>query len=173
MQQVLELLELEIPHLRRYARFLVRDIDLADDLVQECLLRAVANAERWRPGTNLRAWLFVILKNAFISERRQAARRSATMISVSAEDRVEASVPAGQESYMELIEVHTAYRELSAEHREVLMLVAAEGLSYEEAAEILEVPVGTIRSRLSRARTALRQQLETARGATAGEVESG
>lgn len=173
MQQILELLELEIPHLRRYARFLIRDNDLADDLVQECLLRAVANADRWRPGTNLRAWLFVILKNAFISERRQATRRSATMIEMSSEDRVEASVPAGQESYMELVEVRSAYRKLSDEHREVLMLVAAEGLSYEEASDILEVPVGTIRSRLSRARSALRQRLETARGATAGEVESG
>ena len=170
MPQLFDSIEREIPHLRRYARFLSRDRDEADDLVQECLVRAVANAARWTPGTNLRAWLFVILKNAFISERRRASRRGAGV--GSSEDYPEPSMKAGQESYVALMEVRQAFLKLSLEHREVLHLVAIEGLTYEEAAEILEVPVGTIRSRLSRARLNLRGFLDASPQAAAEEVES-
>jgi RNA polymerase sigma-70 factor (ECF subfamily) len=169
MQQVFELLEQEIPHLRRYARYLAGDRDQADDLVQDCLVRAVANADRWTPGTNLRAWLFVILKNLFISERRRAARRDPPPGYRG--EPPEPAVPAGQESYVALMEVRNAYLQLSGEHQEVLLLVAMEGFSYEEAASTLMVPVGTIRSRLSRARLALRGLLEETPLTDRAEVE--
>lgn len=155
--EVLDRLEGEIPHLRRWARHLTRDPDLADDMVQECLLRAVSRASQWRPGSSVRAWLFAILKNAFISDRRQASRRSNV---VSLENYREPSVKGGQESHMALIEVRRAFGRLSGEHCEVLFLVAIEGMPYEDAAAALGIPVGTVRSRLSRARLALKREIE-------------
>jgi RNA polymerase sigma-70 factor (ECF subfamily) len=154
----LELIELEIPRLRRYARYLARDADRADDLVQECLTRAIAKVDSWTPGTNLRAWLFVILRNCHINEVRRGQRTS--LIGEASSDYEVVPTPASQESHINLLEVRDAYLNLSEEHREVLLLVAIEGLQYEEAAAILEVPVGTIRSRLSRARQALRDALD-------------
>lgn len=156
---VLDLLEAEIPHLRRWARHLTRDPDLADDMVQECLLRAVSHASQWSPGSSVRAWLFAILKNTFISNRRQARRRS---IVVSLDNYREPSVNGGQESHMALVEVQSAFKRLSEEHREVLFMVAMEGMPYEDAATALGVPIGTIRSRLSRARLALKREIEGA-----------
>jgi RNA polymerase sigma-70 factor (ECF subfamily) len=166
MDDVLQHIEQEIPRLRRYARYLRREPDHADDLVQECLARAIAKIETWQPGTNLRAWLFVILRNCHINEIRREQRV------VSLEDETPASepalsVPGSQETRVALAEVRRAYLSLSEEHREVLLLVAIEGLQYEEAAEILEVPLGTVRSRLSRARQALRQALDAGLGVTA------
>jgi RNA polymerase sigma-70 factor (ECF subfamily) len=166
MDDVLRHIEQEIPRLRRYARYLRREPDHADDLVQECLSRAIAKIETWQPGTNLRAWLFVILRNCHINEIRREQRV------VSLEDETPASepaltVPGSQETRVALAEVRRAYLSLSEEHREVLLLVAIEGLQYEEAAEILEVPLGTVRSRLSRARQALRQALDAGLGVTA------
>ncbi len=163
MDDVLQHIEQEIPRLRRYARYLRREPDHADDLVQECLSRAIAKIDTWQPGTNLRAWLFVILRNCHINEIRREQRV------VSLEDESPASepalsVPGSQETRVALAEVHRAYLSLSEEHREVLLLVAIEGLQYEEAAEILEVPLGTVRSRLSRARQALRQALDAGLG---------
>ncbi|MGH6944289.1 MAG: sigma-70 family RNA polymerase sigma factor [Geminicoccaceae bacterium] len=157
MSQLLVLIEAEIPHLRRYARYLTRDVDRADDLVQECLVRAVAKRRSWQPGTNLRAWLFVILRNAYISELRQDRREPRA--SEVAEDDPGFSVAGRQEAQLALLDVQRAFERLSGEHRETLLLVAVEGLSYEEAAVIVEVPVGTVRSRLSRARAALREML--------------
>jgi RNA polymerase sigma-70 factor (ECF subfamily) len=152
----LKLIEAEIPRLRRYARYLDRDVDRADDLVQECLARAIARLETWTPGTNLRAWLFVILRNCYINEMRRG-RRVAVSDTGGEYDLV--PTPANQEAHISLLEVRDAYANLSQEHREVLLLVAIEGLQYEEAAAILKVAVGTIRSRLSRARQALRDAL--------------
>ena len=154
---VLDLLEAEIPHLRRWARHLARDPDLADDMVQECLLRAVTHAGQWCPGSSVRAWLFAILKNAFISDRRQAWRR---INLVTLDSYREPSVPGDQESHMDLVEVRRAFERLSQEHREVLFMVAMEGMAYDDAASALEVPVGTVRSRLSRARAALKREVE-------------
>lgn len=164
-QRIVEI-EAEIPRLRRYARYLTRDADQADDLVQEALMRSIAKIHTWQPGTNLRAWLFVILRNAYISEVRRANR--APTDSAVAEDHPGLAVSGGHESRMALVELRQAFDKLSVEHREVLHLVAVEGLKYEEAAEILEIPVGTVRSRLSRARTALRVRLE---GEVVGEEE--
>jgi RNA polymerase sigma-70 factor, ECF subfamily len=156
--QTLELIEAEISRLRRYARYLARDVDRADDLVQECLMRAIAKIDSWTPGTNLRAWLFVILRNCHINELRRGQR--VNLVGETNSDYDLVPTPASQEAHMSLLEVRDAYLNLSEEHREVLLLVAIEGLQYEEAAEILEIPVGTVRSRLSRARQALRDALE-------------
>jgi len=168
MTKILELVEAEIPRLRRFARYLTRDIDQADDLVQECLTRAVAKIDSWKPGTNLRAWLFVILRNCHVNELRRGQRMRAMGEPTSDYDVV--PTPASQEAHISLLEVRNAYLNLSEEHREVLLLVAIEGLRYEEAAAILDVAVGTVRSRLSRARQALRDVLEggptTSAGAT-------
>ena len=158
MPRTLDLIEAEIPRLRRYARYLARDADRADDLVQECLMRAIARVDSWAPGTNLRAWLFVILRNCHINEVRRGQRIS--LVGETTTDYEVVPTPASQEAHVSLLEVRDAYLNLSEEHREVLLLVAIEGLQYEEAAAILEIPVGTIRSRLSRARQALRDALE-------------
>lgn len=158
MPRTVDLIEGEIPRLRRYARYLARDADRADDLVQECLTRAIAKVESWTPGTNLRAWLFVILRNCHINEVRRGQRTS--LIGELSSDYEVVPTPASQEAHMSLLEVRDAYLNLSEEHREVLLLVAIEGLQYEEAAAILAIPVGTVRSRLSRARQALRDALD-------------
>jgi RNA polymerase sigma-70 factor (ECF subfamily) len=158
VSKVFDLIEAEIPRLRRFARYLVRDRDRADDLVQECLTRAIAKIDSWTPGTNLRAWLFVILRNCHINEVRRGQRLSS--LGEMSSDYELMPTPASQEAHMSLLEVRDAYLKLSEEHREVLLLVAIEGLQYEEAAEILAVPIGTIRSRLSRARQSLRDTLD-------------
>jgi RNA polymerase sigma-70 factor (ECF subfamily) len=166
MRETLQLIEAEIPRLRRYARYLRREPDHADDLVQECLARAIAKIHTWRPGTNLRAWLFVILRNCHINEIRRE-RRTDPLDDVPT-DEPTLTTPGNQETSVALSEVRQAYLGLSEEHREVLLLVALEGLQYEEAASILEVPLGTVRSRLSRARQALRQALESGHGVLTG-----
>jgi RNA polymerase sigma-70 factor, ECF subfamily len=163
MDNVLQEIEQEIPRLRRYARYLRREPDHADDLVQECLSRAIAKIDTWQPGTNLRAWLFVILRNCHINEIRREQR----IVSIDDESPTSGptlTVPGSQETRVALAEVRNAYLSLSEEHREVLLLVAIEGLQYEEASAILDVPLGTVRSRLSRARQALRQALEAGHG---------
>lgn len=158
----LDQLETEIPRLRRFARYLTRDRDYADDLVQETLYKAVKNIGSWQPGTNLRAWLLVILKNTFRNDLRRNKREvpASDMI----EGSLEVAVPGAQDARMALLEVQEAFLHLSEEHREVLLLVAVEGLHYEEAAVVLDVAVGTVRSRLSRARAALREIVETRNG---------
>jgi RNA polymerase sigma-70 factor (ECF subfamily) len=154
MDDLYPLIEAEIPRLRRYARSLSRNTDDADDLVQECLLKAVRNLQQWERGTNLRSWLFVILRNGFINDRRRAGRSP-----IASETEVDYSRHGGlgnQEARQELLEVQNAFMKLSGEHREILALVAIEGFEYEEAAVILDIPIGTVRSRLSRARIALK-----------------
>jgi RNA polymerase sigma-70 factor (ECF subfamily) len=169
MRETLHQIEAEIPRLRRYARYLRREPDHADDLVQECLARAIAKLHTWQPGTNLRAWLFVILRNCHINEVRREQRIDS--LDDAPADEPSLTTPGNQETSVALAEVRKAYLSLSEEHREVLLLVAIEGLQYEEAAAILEVPLGTVRSRLSRARQALRQALESGHGAITGPIE--
>src|SRR5258705_9860187 len=148
----------EIPRLRRFARYMARDADYADDLVQECLTRAIANIESWQPGTNLRAWLFVILKNVFRNDKRRSQH------DIAYRNRLEKDMPtfapAGQHHHVVLSEVQRAFLQLTEDHREVLMLIAVEGLRYEEAASVLDISVGTVKSRLSRARAALRELVD-------------
>lgn len=152
-----DLLEAQIPRLRRYARALTRDAHRADDLVQDTLVRALAKQDLWEPGTNLRAWLFTLMHNHYVNDLRRD-KRSAGAVAI---EEVSASLIAIADptASRQLHELERALGQLPAEQREVILLVGLEGLSYEDAAAILAVPIGTVRSRLSRGREALRRQL--------------
>src|SRR5579864_2141034 len=140
------LLQNEIPRLRRYARALTRDATRADDLVQSCLVRALAKSHLWQPGTDLRAWLFTVLHNQHVNEVRRALREGT---SVPVEDALPLlTTPASQDASLQLRDLDRAMARLAEEQRQVLLLVGLEGMQYEEAAMVLQVPVGTIRSRL-------------------------
>jgi RNA polymerase sigma-70 factor, ECF subfamily len=141
----------EAPALRRYARVLVKDPDRADDLAQDCLERALRKRHLWHRTGSLRAWLFSMLHNLHINVGITRARRPKT---VPIDDMILAQPPQ-QIPLVELREVARALDALPAAQREVLLLVAVYGVSYEEAAATLGVPVGTVRSRLSRARVGL------------------
>lgn len=158
MSEFSDLLEPQIPRLRRYARALTRDADRADDLVQDTLLRALAKQDRWEPGTNLRAWLFTLMHNQYVNDVRRG-HRDAGAIDI---DDVSAALVATTDptASRQLYELERALGQLPTEQREVILLVGLEGLSYEDAAAILALPVGTVRSRLSRGREALRRRLE-------------
>jgi RNA polymerase sigma-70 factor (ECF subfamily) len=147
-----------IPHLRAFARGLCGRPDLADDLVQETLLKAWAAQERFEPGTSMRAWTFVILRNAYLTDMRRNRFRAEYDETVA--ERVLVA-PAGQESPLHLSDMHRALLTLPPERREALLLVGAGGFSYEEAAQICQCAVGTIKSRVGRARAALAQMIDT------------
>ena len=151
-------LEWEIPMLRRYARSLCRNADNADDLVQECLVRAIAKIETWKPGTNLKAWLIVILRNLFLNECRRAKRQRISLDELAVSDTPRS--PARQEANLKIAEVENALMSLSADHREVLTLVVIQGMTYEQTAHILDVTMGTIKSRLWRARSRMIELLD-------------
>jgi RNA polymerase sigma-70 factor, ECF subfamily len=140
--------------LRRYARSLTRDESQADDLVQETLVRAYERHGTYRAGGSLRAWLLSILHNAFVDERRRQRAESQRIERVSAI--TSTTVPADQENRVRLQQIQEAFLSLPHEQRSVLHLVAIEGLSYQEAATALDIPLGTLMSRLGRARAALR-----------------
>jgi RNA polymerase sigma-70 factor (ECF subfamily) len=146
-------IELEIPMLRRYARFLSRNVDQADDLVQECLARAIARIDSWEPGTNLQAWLIVILRNIFLNECRRVKRERVSLEGLRSVETTH--IPAQQDASLMLADLEAAFMSLSTDHREVLTLVVIQGMTYERTAQILGVTMGTIKSRLSRARTRL------------------
>jgi RNA polymerase sigma-70 factor (ECF subfamily) len=148
-------IEAEIPRLRRYARALTRDLIAADDLVQECLTRALSKLHLWQQGTDLRAWLFTILHNQYINHVRRTAREG-TAIGLSEREPLLARAPQ-QGSRLELRDLERAIAKLPRTQRSVILLVGLEGMSYGEVATALGVPVGTIRSRLSRGREALRR----------------
>lgn len=150
------LLEAEIPALRRYARALLRDPVQADDLVQDCLERAVAKRGTWRRPGNLRAWLFTIMHNLHANQMRGLARQPA---SLSLDQAPEPSASARQVESVAASEALAAFAQLSEDQREVLLLVAVEQLRYREVAEVLDLPLGTVMSRLGRAREILRQAL--------------
>jgi RNA polymerase sigma-70 factor (ECF subfamily) len=145
-----------IPRLRRYARALSGDRYSADDLVQDTLERAWNKYHLWRPGSDLRAWLFAIMHNVFVNQMR--SRR--LELEQPMEDPPAPQVRATQADAIELADLERALNRLSAEHREVLLLVAVEQMKYEEVASTLDIPVGTVMSRLSRARERLRQLIE-------------
>lgn len=149
----------EIPSLRRYARFLARDPDLADDLVQEALTRAVGAADSFRLGTNIRAWLFTILKNVVRNSVRRG--RHSPIQSGDLVDTTVRSDPADQpDAHLELTSLTDAIDTLPPSFKQVLLLCGVEGFLYEEAANVLDVPVGTVRSRLFRARNLLMKRIE-------------
>jgi RNA polymerase sigma-70 factor (ECF subfamily) len=148
------LVEHEIPRLRRYARALTRDSNRADDLVQDTLVRGLAKAHLWQPGTDIRAWLFTIMHNQHVNNVRRVQREGATVdVDQVASTLVATADPTASR---QLSELDRALGHLSKGQREVVLLVGLEGMSYDEAAKILRVPIGTIRSRLGRAREALR-----------------
>lgn len=141
-----------IAGLRRYALLLIGDPAEADDLVQECLVRACAQTRPWRRINDPRAYLFTILHNAHVSRRRRMPTREVPL-----DEATRAGTPAPQPGRMALRDMARALARLPEEQREVVLLVGLEGMSYREAAAVLDVPVGTIMSRLSRGREALRR----------------
>jgi RNA polymerase sigma-70 factor, ECF subfamily len=141
-----------VPSLRAFAISLSGNVDRADDLVQETLLRAIANIESFQPGTNMSAWMFTILRNLFRSEYRKR-RREVEDTDGSYADSLKSHPEQG--SHLEFKEFRSALAKLPPDQREALILVGASGFSYEEAAAICECAVGTIKSRVNRARTRL------------------
>ncbi len=141
-----------VPSLRAFAISLSGNIDRADDLVQETLLRAIANIDSFQPGTNMSAWMFTILRNLFRSEYRKR-RREVEDTDGSYAESLKSHPEQG--SRLEFQEFRTALAKLPPDQREALILVGASGFSYEEAAAICDCAVGTIKSRVNRARTRL------------------
>ena len=152
MSEFTTALETEIPRLRRYAWALTRDPSRADDLVQNCLVRALKNEHRWQPGTNLRAWVFTILHNQHISDVRRAGHEKSRCEALGCF----APAVADPGSVVELIDLDRAIARLPEPQRRAVLLVGLEDMSYDEAAAVLGLPVGTVRSRLGRARERLR-----------------
>jgi len=150
-----KLLEEQIPRLRRYARALTHHAPIADDLVQDCLVRAVAKQHLWQPGTDLRAWLFTILHNQHVNHVRKSSNKG---VPVEVEQ-VAPFLPVEQNAIpsLELRDLRAALAQLAIEQREVILLVGLEGMDYEGTAKVRNVPIGTVRSRLSRGRAELRK----------------
>lgn len=155
MARFADLLEPEIPKLRRYARALAGDATRADDLVQSCLVRALEKSHLWQPGTDLRAWLCTILHNQHVNGVRRAVHRGNSIPLEHAE--LAMTVPPRQSAALLLRDLERAMNRLPEEQRQALLLVGLEGLRYEEVAMVLGIPVGTVRSRLSRGRELLRR----------------
>jgi RNA polymerase sigma-70 factor, ECF subfamily len=147
----------EIPRLRRYARALLRSPDAADDLVQDTLVRALAKIHLWQPDTDLRAWLFTLMHNQYVNFVRKSVREGS---STPLETAIDIGRAPGQQEQLQLRDFKRALEQLPHEQRAVVLLIGLEGLRYEEVAEILNVPVGTVRSRLSRARDTLRHLMD-------------
>jgi RNA polymerase sigma-70 factor (ECF subfamily) len=147
--------EAYIPRLRRYARALTRNDVAADDLVQDCLVRALAKQHLFQDGADLRAWLFTILHNHYVNGVRRGVREGA-VVAVSEDEPLLARGP-NQVQKLELRDLDRGLARLPEEQRTVILLVGLEGMSYEEVAEVVGVPVGTVRSRLSRGREMLRR----------------
>lgn len=153
-----------LPRLRRFARALAGDRDAADDLVQTALERALARAAQWRPDRPVEAWMFGIVRHAWIDELRARGRRRDVFDD--AADTDVAAAPDGQRDA--LCSVDQAMARLPEEQRSAIALVLVEGLSYREAADALDIPVGTLTSRLARGRAALQAWLDDGAGDTAG-----
>ena len=150
-------LEEQIPRLRRYARALTRDTSRADDLVQDTLLRALAKQHLWQDGTNLRAWLFTLMHNQHVNDVRRSNRDGGNIdVTEMASVLVANTDPTASR---QLRELERGLGLLPMEQREAILLVGLEGLRYDEAAVVAGVPIGTVRSRLSRGREALRRIL--------------
>jgi RNA polymerase sigma-70 factor (ECF subfamily) len=149
-----------LPRLRRYARVLTGDVNCANDLVQDTLARAWEKRRLWRAGSDLRAWLFTIMHNVHVNQYAERRRRHAESSLDGDEgtaDGWQISVRATQADRVELAEVLAQIRQLPVEQRDVLILAAVEELRYEEIARVQGVPIGTVMSRLNRAREKLRR----------------
>lgn len=141
-----------LPRLRRFARTLTRNPHDADDLLQIALERALTRLAQWRPESKLESWMFGIIKNAWIDEVRSRGRRTALFAPEEAAEQVGMTTTDAQ---IELLSMQSAMERLPEEQRVTVALVLVEGLSYQEAAEVLAVPIGTVTSRLARGRAAL------------------
>jgi RNA polymerase sigma-70 factor (ECF subfamily) len=146
-----------IPRLRRYARALTGERTAADDLVQDTLERAWSKLHLWRSGSDLRAWLFTIMHNVHVNQVR--SRGAAATIPID-DELPDAPVRPTQADMLEVRDIDTALKRLPTEQREVLLLVALEHMSYQETATALGIPIGTVMSRLARARERLRMLLD-------------
>ncbi len=145
-----------IPRLRRYARALTGDASAADDLVQDALERALVKRALWREGTDLRAWLFTVMHNVFVNQVRSAAARRTQPMD---DEMAELPSPAHADR-LEIRDLDVALQALPDEQRTVVLLVGLEQMTYDEAALVLEVPIGTVMSRLSRGRERLRRLMQ-------------
>jgi RNA polymerase sigma-70 factor (ECF subfamily) len=145
-----------VPNLRAFAISLCGDVDRADDLVQETLVKAWNKSGSFEQGTNFKAWLFTILRNTYFSERRKLRRE---VKDTDGEYAARLSVPAEQHGHMDMVDFKAALSRLSDDQREALILIGAEGFSYEEVAAICGCAVGTVKSRVNRARVRLAELL--------------
>jgi len=145
-----------VPNLRAFGRSLCGNADHADDLVQETLVKAWKNRDSFAQGSNLKAWLFTILRNSFLSERRKLKNE---VRDLDGEYAARAAVSPAQSGHMDLIDFENALSELPSDQKEALLLVGAEGFSYEDAALMCGCAVGTIKSRVNRARSKLAERL--------------
>ena len=143
-----------LPRLRRYARALTGDVIRADDLVQDTLERALVKLDLWQPGTDLRAWLFTLMHNLFLNQIRSYRPPESAL-----DDALDIPVSGGQMEALGARDIHAALARLPPPQREVMLLIGLEQFGYAEAAQVLGVPVGTVMSRLSRARERMRQML--------------
>ncbi|MES2444600.1 MAG: sigma-70 family RNA polymerase sigma factor [Pseudomonadota bacterium] len=144
-----------LPRLRRFARALARDAADADDLAQAAIEKALKARQQWQPGTRMDSWMYRIMRNAWIDTARARSRAAETFVSEEAGVNVADSGARAIEAHIEFGEVEAAMATLPDEQREAVALVLIEGLAYREAAEILDVPMGTLTSRLVRGRQAL------------------
>jgi RNA polymerase sigma-70 factor, ECF subfamily len=160
----------QIPKLRRYARALLGDPIRADDLVQEALVRALSRSHLWQPGTDIRAWMFTILHNVHVNNQRQ--RRHRDDYQELSDDRPEMATPATQERTLEMRDLARGLQLLPAPQREVVLLVGLEGMNYKQVAAVLDIPIGTVMSRLHRGREALRRLMTDGPGSSAADQDS-
>jgi RNA polymerase sigma-70 factor, ECF subfamily len=153
-------IEAAVPSLRRYAHALARDQITVDDLVQDCIVRALSKIHLWKDGTNLRAWLFTIMRHEYIDGVRRAVREGTPVLVHDSEPLLRR--PAEQAKRLELLDLCRALSQLPADQRTAVLLAGMDGMTYKAVADIVGAPVGTIRARISRGRAALRRLTEVA-----------
>ncbi len=156
MSDHVSLITPHILRLRRYARALTGDRSAADDLVQDTLERALSRAHLWRQGSDMRAWLFTIMHNLYVNQTRSRIRHPHETLDGPSADALQSREP----DWDELRDIDDALSRLPADQRTVLLLVGLEQFTYEEAAQVLDIPIGTVMSRLSRGRERLRVMLD-------------
>ena len=149
----------ELPHLMRFARALKRDVTAADDLVQDCVQKALPKLHQFQSGTNMRSWLFTILHNVHRQDLRTSSRRISTTVMDEAHENRHGT-EANQNGALMIRDLHDALGQLQDEQREVVLLVGLEDMTYKQVAEILDIPVGTVMSRLSRGREKLKRLMD-------------
>lgn len=153
MDDVKWLIAREVPYLRRCARAMTGDPDVADDVVQDAIERALRKRHLWRPKGALRGWLYRLMYNVYLNRRDQ---RTVERLAVSAEVLADSGTSARQEGQIEVRDTIEALQRLPAEQRAAIILTGLEGMSYDEAAHVLNIPIGTLRSRIHRGRETLR-----------------